>query len=101
MHNELVTGLRGGFKKIFEDWKQPLMNSYQDPERYGIPKGEEIGFSKKKYEAALSHILFKRPYNVNELAAYLEISGNQLRVWRNQDKFKSAIEKAINNFVAS
>ena len=52
------------------------LDNYIEPERKGVPKGEPIGFSKKKLEASL-FVLFN--FSKKDIASLLGISYNLLR----------------------
>lgn len=62
--------------------------SYIEPERKGTAKGDEIGLSKKKYEASLWNITSLK---LRILAILLGISYGLLRKWRTEEKFRKMI----------
>ncbi len=71
---------------------------YKEPQRKGTPRGESVGFSKKKYIASLFLIT---KLDLQSLAESLDISYGLLRKWRTEDAFKKTIEQhAIDFFIS-
>jgi hypothetical protein len=87
-------------KKIFEAWVTPRLPN-QEPERVGVPRGEPIGLSKKKFYAAQAQVLhFKSGlFTLADLAELSGVSPVQMRVWRTEKEFKKAAEEATRNFI--
>lgn len=69
--------------------------SYIEPERKGTAKGDEIGFSRKKHEAAVYNIT---KLKIKYLAFIIAISYGLLRKWRTEEKFKEMIKKYSRQF---
>jgi hypothetical protein len=85
--NEKFTLLDSFFKeKILE---------YDEPQRKGTPRGEPIGFSAKKYYAAL---MMLKKFPLKDLAGMINVSYGLLRKWRTEDKFIEQIEKNETDF---
>lgn len=60
------------------------LSEYQEPIRKGTPKGDPIGFSKKKYHTVLLTVAgFKR----KEISRFLNIKPGTLRSWMVEDNF--------------
>lgn len=75
-------------------WIEIELNNYQEPTRTGTAKGEQIGLSRKKFEAALWMVLFPQVFRLKDIAERIGVSDGVLRVWRTQDDFKKATEDA-------
>jgi len=67
-----------------------MMENYQEPTRAGTPKGDPIGFSRKKKWAALWMILYNRDsgLGLKEIAKIAGVPPGVLRVWRTEGAFK-------------
>jgi hypothetical protein len=73
--------------------------SYEEPQRKGTPKGDPIGFSKKKYLASL---LMLTNYKRKDIAKqYLGISYGLLRKWGTEYQFKETILQHCAEFIQS
>ncbi len=66
------------------------IKDYQEPTRKGTPKGEPIGFSKKKFAAALNLISNVYLYTFGD---DLEVDYQVLRKWNTEEKFKQLTEQ--------
>jgi hypothetical protein len=62
------------------------MKQFTPAERRGTPKGEPIGFSKRKYHAALLSSLSN--YTIREIAETCNVSYGLLRKWRTETAFR-------------
>ncbi|MDY6862953.1 MAG: hypothetical protein SVR08_11885 [Spirochaetota bacterium] len=71
------------------------IRSYVEPQRKGTPKGEPIGFSKKKYMASL---LMMTGFNQKIIASDLGVSYGLLRNWNTEKPFKKLVEKHNKEF---
>lgn len=66
-----------------------------EPTRKGIPKGNPIGFPKKKIAASLYMMTNKKQ---KDIAKHLKISYGVLRNWNTQKNFKSKIKENNKEF---
>ncbi len=73
--------------QLVELWVRGRLEHYQEPARAGTPKGEPIGFFRKKYEAALWLALYPLCLKLQEVAKKAGVSTGVLRVWRTEEKF--------------
>jgi len=71
------------------------LNSYVEPQRKGIPRGEPIGFSKQKYKATL---LLMTNRKQKEIAELIGVSYGFLRRWRTEKKFLEMTKKHCNEY---
>ncbi len=98
----IITGYHGAERGIesytlLGRFIQEKLDSYIEPERKGTAKGDEIGFSRKKYEASLYNITnLKMKY----LSKTLNISYGLLRKWRTEDTFRAMIERHSREFAS-
>ena len=76
-----------------KSWINSEMNKYSEPVRAGTPKGDPIGLSRVKYNAALLHVVYPT-FKIKEIAEIVGASDNVLRVWRTEKIFKEAIDRA-------
>jgi hypothetical protein len=87
---------RGEIKKklldLFHKWADPQLEKYEEPERVGVPRGEPVGFSAKKFHAALAMVL-KPSFTLAEIAGLVGVSAGQVRVWRTEEPFKKLAEE--------
>jgi len=85
------------YKKIAVEfvkrWADKEGAKYDEPTRVGTPKGEPIGFPRKKYRAALLLVLFPWCLKLREIAGISGVSVGVLRVWRTERKFKDLMYK--------
>jgi len=77
---------------------ESMMENYQEPTRAGTPKGDPIGFSWKKKQAALLMILYNPDsgLGLKQIAKIADVPPGVLRVWRTEADFKMAESKACN-----
>jgi hypothetical protein len=94
---------RGKIKKnllvLFNKWADPQLQNYEEPERVGVPRGEPVGFSAKKFHAALAQVL-KPAFTLAEIADIVGVSSGQVRVWRTEAPFKKLADKLQEEFLA-
>lgn len=76
-----------------------LMKNYHEPSRAGTPKGNPIGFSRKKKRAALLMILYNPSsgLGLNEIGKIAHVSPPVLQVWRTQKSFMREIMDACDS----
>jgi hypothetical protein len=72
------------------------LRHYVEPERAGTPKGEPIGFSRKKFHAAL---LALTNVDLRKQAKHIKVSYGLLRKWRTEDAFFEQVMKLEDDFV--
>lgn len=88
---------------MINDFIKSELERYEEPERRGVPKGDPIGFGKKKIHAAILTGITNR--DLKSDAEEVGISYTQIRVWRSQSDYKMKErefqEKFINTFVQS
>lgn len=93
---------RGQIKKklidLFHKWAAPQLQEYEEPERIGVPRGEPVGFSAKKFHAVLAQVL-KPAFTLAEIANLVGVSGGQVRVWRTEETFKKLAEELQVSFI--
>jgi len=93
---------RGRIKKnlldLFNKWAAPQLQNYEEPERVGVPRGEPVGFSAKKFYAALAQVL-KPAFTLSEIADLVGVSAGQVRVWRTEEPFKKMAEELQKGFL--
>jgi len=93
---------RGKIKKklldLFHKWADPQLEKYEEPERMGVPRGEPVGFSAKKFHAALAQVL-KPSFTLAEIAELVGVSAAQVRVWRTEEPFKKLAEELQAGFL--
>jgi len=94
--------VRGEMKKklldLFHKWADPQLEKYEEPERVGVPRGEPVGFSAKKFHAALAQVL-KPSFTLAEIADLVGVSDGQVRVWRTEEPFKKLAEELQAGFL--
>ena len=75
-----------------------VLSNYQEPQRKGTPKGEPIGFSKKKLEVVL-FLASGLPYeNKIKLAESLGVKYGVLRKWASERRVKEHVQKYGSDF---
>jgi len=85
------------FKKTFlKNFINDKILKYVEPQRRGTPKGNPIGLSKVKYNAAALCSLTKT--SVKEIANQLDVSYGLLRKWRTEDKFYEVVDELEREF---
>jgi hypothetical protein len=83
---------------LFYKWADPQLDKYEEPERVGVPRGEPVGFSAKKFHAALAQVL-KPSFTLAEIAELIGVSAGQVRVWRTEEPFKKLAEELQAGFL--
>lgn len=78
---------------LVKQWSDIELKGYIQPTRTGTPKGDPIGFSHKKYQAAHLMILHPQALKIKDIAKITETSEGVLRVWRMEKEFKKSIEE--------
>ncbi|MBW1614465.1 MAG: hypothetical protein JRJ57_10955 [Deltaproteobacteria bacterium] len=78
---------------LVKQWSDIELKDYIQPTRTGTPKGDPIGFSHKKYQAAHLMILHPQALKIKDIAKITETSEGVLRVWRVEKEFKKSIEE--------
>lgn len=75
-------------------------HAYEEPERKGTPRGEKIGFSKKKYMASLLVGLINlKPKEMAEtVGKKFDLTHGLLRKWKTEDDFKEQSKGHIKEF---
>lgn len=80
---------------IFDDFIKHQLVRHKEPVRAGIPKGQLIGLSFKKYVASL--VMLTR-FSLKKLAAWMHISYRVLIVWRSEQAFRDMVERNCQEF---
>jgi hypothetical protein len=83
---------------FFHKWADPQLEKYEEPERVGVPRGEPVGFSAKKFHAALAQVL-KPAFTLAEIADLVGVSAGQVRVWRTEEPFKKLADELQAEFL--
>jgi hypothetical protein len=73
-------------KTLLETFIEAKKKEYKIPSRQRVPRGNKIGFSIAKYEAALVCALCN--FNLKELAEHLNGSYEVIRRWKAENEFK-------------
>ncbi|MGD0624268.1 MAG: hypothetical protein ABSB32_06055 [Thermodesulfobacteriota bacterium] len=75
-----------------------MMQDYREPTRKGTAKGDSIGLSRRKMEAAKMMVLFPC-LSLREIGKFVGVSETQMQVWnsKNQKAFKKAVKKCRND----
>jgi hypothetical protein len=81
---------------FLEAYIKEKVDAYQEPAREGTPKGERIGLSKVKYEAALWTGLTS--HKLEDIAKKVGKSHPLIKKWRTEEPFKAAGQKLVNDF---
>lgn len=74
-------------------WAEERLERYEEPSRAGTPKGEPIGLSRKKFNAALLMVLHPNCLKLKEIAKIAKVSEGVLRVWRTKEQFRKVMEQ--------
>lgn len=82
---------------LLQQFIREKLEAYQEPSRAGTPRGEPIGLSKVKYQAALFVAVTEKP--LIQVAKESEVGYGVLRKWTCEDGFKEAVEKLRREFV--
>ena len=97
--NKLIISDREGGKELSDTLLKEFIGSkldeYDEPKREGTPKGDAIGFSRKKYCASLTSL-----YNIGnkQIAGLCKSTDGTVRVWKTQDDFKEMVQKHQEEF---
>jgi len=81
---------------LFSQFFSEKRDAHTEPTRKRVGKGEEKGFSKKKYTASLLMITKAKQ---EEIASFLNIPFGTLRNWNSQHSFKELVNSHRNEFV--
>jgi len=81
---------------FLEAYIKEKVDAHEDPTRKGTPKGEPIGLSKVKYEAALWTGLTRR--KLNDIADDRDLSYPLIKKWRTEKPFKAASQELVKDF---
>lgn len=73
-------------KKVEQD-----LENYEEPQRAGIRKGEEIGFSKRKMMTAMLMVLHPNGLGLKQIGQISHASDAMIRYWRTEETFKKAV----------
>jgi len=75
------------------------MNKFVEPTRKGVPKGNLIGFPRKKYHAAILCAI-KKKYKLLEIIKEINdnISYILMKKWHSEKQFKNIVEKFKEDF---
>lgn len=68
---------------------------YAEPQRIGVPKGDNIGFSRAKY-AATYYLLCN--FSLKEISDRLRVSYSVLTNWKTETAFKNQLNRNVQNF---
>jgi hypothetical protein len=79
-----------------EAYIKKKVNAHPEPERKGTPKGEPIGLSKVKFEAALWCAL--SCHKLEDIAVKVGKSHSLIKKWRTEEPFKQAGQDLIKDF---
>jgi len=82
---------------LLSEFINTKINAYQEPVREGTPKGEAIGFSRKKYVA---NLFMMTNLTQKEIAKKSGVSFGSLRNCNMQEPFKKMLEKNCLEFAA-
>ncbi|OGR28706.1 MAG: hypothetical protein A2139_06190 [Desulfobacca sp. RBG_16_60_12] len=88
---------REELKTAFYQWVQPRLDSYEEPSRIGVHRGDPIGLSKQKYFAAQAQVLHSK-FTLAEIADVVGVKPVQVRVWRTQMVFNQVAQEALEDF---
>ena len=82
---------------LLEKFINKKAKSYKEPQRRGVKKGDIIGFSRKKYLAALYSITNS---SQREVARFAGTSTGVVLKWRTEQAFREKIDSLSNEFIA-
>ena len=82
---------------LLSDFLELKARNYVEPKRAGTPKGERVGFSKRKYVASLCLALTN--LKLKEQAEKLDVTYGLLRKWASEADFRAEIAKHRQDFV--
>jgi hypothetical protein len=95
MNIVITTG--SGKENLLSRFINQKLAAYVEPTREGTPRGEIIGFSQKKYCAALMQLTATPE---KELADSLQINYGTLRNWKASDPFQHQVDELCNEFAS-
>lgn len=84
-------------KTLLEEFFDNKISKHVEPKRVNVPRGEKIGFSRAKYEAALVCTLYN--FNLKELADHLKGSYEVIRKWKTETDFKELCTDIFKEFI--
>jgi hypothetical protein len=79
--------------KVARLWAQQIKQRYTEPVRPGTPKGDPIGLSLPKYEAALLQVLHPNRLRLREIAKMVGVSEGVLKFWRTETEFLEVVRQ--------
>lgn len=82
-------------KTVLHDFIDSKVNEYVEPCRQGTPKGDPIGFSRKKYIATLGMLTNQK---LIDMAKSIGVSYGLLRKWTTEQEFKDMVAKHYDEF---
>lgn len=82
---------------ILEKYIDQKVSGYIEPSRKGVPKGDRIGFPRKKFHAALLELTTRK---TDVIASEAGVSYGLLCKWRTERQFRDEVEKQIREFTA-
>lgn len=82
-------------KTVLHDFIDSKVNEYVEPSRQGTPKGDPIGFSRKKYIATLGMLTNQK---LKDLAKSIGVSYGLLRKWTTEQDFKDMVARHYGEF---
>jgi hypothetical protein len=88
--------IKQGSGGMLTDFINSAISKYVEPSRKGTPRGEIIGFTKKKYAAAL---LLLTDLQTEYIAKRISVSQALLRKWKTEEVFKKQVLKNEQEFV--
>jgi hypothetical protein len=86
-------GCKDAAVKFIKSWAEKKAVEYNEPSRAGTPKGERIGFSRKKYKAGLLMALYPDCLRLRGIAKISGVSEGVLRVWRTEREFEEIMHR--------
>lgn len=85
-------------KSLLDAFMLQTLKDYKEPERKGTPKGQPIGFSLKKHDAAL---LSLKKIPLKQQSEMLNMSHGLLRKWRTEGPFRKKITELEAYFISN
>jgi len=89
---------------LVEAYSEGRLEGYVEPERSGTPKGDPVGFSRKKLRAVHLMVLHPQTLKLKDIAEIAGVSEGVIRVWRTQGQFIEAIKEfgsALAQFISA
>ena len=87
--NENKNGL-----EFIESWVAQRTGAYREPVKKGTSRGDPVGLSRKKYEAAQMMVFYPTSMQIKEIARKIGVADGVLRTWRTQAEFQRAMSEA-------